>query len=50
MKKNTGNADRVIRFIVALVLIDVLIGKTIPGFWNVVVDTRGGLSCRCRDL
>ncbi len=37
MKMNVGKADRIIRFIVAIVLIDLAANKTLVGYWNPIV-------------
>ncbi|MDR3716427.1 MAG: DUF2892 domain-containing protein [Puia sp.] len=43
MKKNTGITDRVIRFVLAVILIDIASGKTINGIWDVIAWTAAAI-------
>jgi Protein of unknown function (DUF2892) len=36
MEKNLVNADRIIRLLVAMVLIVLNVDRTIPGYWGVI--------------
>ncbi|NNF02919.1 MAG: DUF2892 domain-containing protein [Rhodothermales bacterium] len=43
MKKNMGSADRIIRTIVALVVLYLIVSGTVSGIWAIVLGVLAGV-------